>query len=157
VLKPRSVVEIGTGEGLSALTMLKFLPGGATLTTFDIVPWAQYPRSCLRSSDFADRRFAQILANLSEPETFAAHTGVFESADLVFIDGPKDRRFEQDVVNRFGTVTWRKPPLFVFDDIRIWNMLAFWNGLRWPKLDLTSFGHWSGTGLADCPAQPSTT
>lgn len=37
----------------------------------------------------------------------------------------------------------------LFDDIRVWNMLAIWRGIRRPKLDLTSFGHWSGTGLVD--------
>ncbi len=37
----------------------------------------------------------------------------------------------------------------MFDDIRVWNMLEIWRGIRRPKLDLTSFGHWSGTGLVD--------
>lgn len=40
-------------------------------------------------------------------------------------------------------------PILVFDDIRAWNMLAIWREIRMPKLDLTSFGHWSGTGLVD--------
>jgi hypothetical protein len=37
----------------------------------------------------------------------------------------------------------------MFDDIRLWNMLRTWRTINRPKLDLTSFGHWSGTGLVD--------
>jgi hypothetical protein len=29
----------------------------------------------------------------------------------------------------------------------LWNMLDIWYHLDKPKLDMTSFGHWSGTGL----------
>ena len=42
-----------------------------------------------------------------------------------------------------------RPPIGVFDDIRQWTMLAIWRAVQRPKLDLTSFGHWSGTGLID--------
>jgi hypothetical protein len=35
------------------------------------------------------------------------------------------------------------------DDIRFVNMVDNWNAIASPKLDLTSFGHWSGTGLVD--------
>lgn len=38
-------------------------------------------------------------------------------------------------------------------DIRLWNMPAFWRDVPLPKLDLTSFGHWSGTGVGQWPAQ----
>jgi hypothetical protein len=45
----------------------------------------------------------------------------------------------------------QRPPhaLVVFDDIRVMNMVATWRRIARPKLDLTSFGHWSGTGLID--------
>jgi hypothetical protein len=37
----------------------------------------------------------------------------------------------------------------MFDDTRVLNMIEIWRRLNRPKLDLTSFGHWSGTGLVD--------
>ncbi|MBM4318321.1 MAG: methyltransferase, partial [Deltaproteobacteria bacterium] len=40
-------------------------------------------------------------------------------------------------------------PIVVFDDIRLMNMLRIWRNISLPKLDVTSFGHWSGTGLVD--------
>jgi hypothetical protein len=40
----------------------------------------------------------------------------------------------------------------MFDDIRLMNLLSIWRGIQRPKMDITSFGHWSGTGLVDwCP------
>lgn len=35
------------------------------------------------------------------------------------------------------------------DDIRVWTMLKTWREISYPKLDLTSFGHWSGTGIIE--------
>ena len=35
----------------------------------------------------------------------------------------------------------------IFDDIKDLNMLRFWRRLAKPKLELMSFGHWTGTGL----------
>src|SRR5450432_1894122 len=39
IVRPKSVVEIGTASGLSALAMLSSLPPGAQLVSFDILPW----------------------------------------------------------------------------------------------------------------------
>lgn len=36
-----------------------------------------------------------------------------------------------------------------FDDIRLWNMLRIWREIRLPKMDMTSFGPWCGTGLCE--------
>src|SRR5262245_3665517 len=53
-LKPQIVIEIGTAEGISALSLRKYLPPEGKVITFDIVPWADYPRTCLQESDFQD-------------------------------------------------------------------------------------------------------
>jgi hypothetical protein len=37
--------------------------------------------------------------------------------------------------------------LVVFDDIKLMEMVQVWRDLPYPKLDATSFGHWSGTGF----------
>jgi hypothetical protein len=36
-----------------------------------------------------------------------------------------------------------------FGDIRVLDMIENWRRLNRPKLGVTSFGHWSGTGLLD--------
>jgi hypothetical protein len=68
---------------------------------------------------------------------------------LIFIDAAKDGVQEQRFLDNFGTIAFAKAPLVILDDIRVWNMLAIWRRVSRPKLDLTSFGHWSGTGIID--------
>ena len=68
---------------------------------------------------------------------------------MIFVDGPKDGKFESVLMDRFQEIGLPQKPLLVLDDIRVWNMLSIWRNLRLPKLDVTSFGHWSGTGFVD--------
>ncbi len=89
-LKPRLVVEIGTGSGLSALTMLSAIPSDARLVSFDIVPWKQYPGGVLRDQDFADGRLEQLIEDLTSPEIAEDRGGLLAQADFVFADAAKD-------------------------------------------------------------------
>jgi predicted O-methyltransferase YrrM len=148
-LQPKLVVEIGTATGYSALSMKKFLPSEGRLITYDIVSWKDFPKCILRESDFADKRLEQRLADLSDPEIFRQQSDLLQDADLVFIDAAKDGSQEQRFIDNFKTLRFKNNPVFIFDDIRVMNMIDIWNRLDKPKLDLTSFGHWSGTGLVN--------
>jgi predicted O-methyltransferase YrrM len=146
-LQPKTVVEIGTETGLSALCMQKYLPEGARVVTYDLIPWKDIEGAVLREEDLADGRLIQELGDLSDPEVFAAHQQTLQQADLIFADGPKDGRFEYAFAELLDTLDFEKPPLILFDDIRDRHMLRFWRELTKPKLDISSFGHWTGTGL----------
>lgn len=146
-LQPRLVVEIGTGEGLSALAMKTSLPRDGRIVTFDIAGWHTSPRTCLREQDFADGRLSHIVGDLFDPEVFRREQPLLERADIIFVDGPKDGRFEPTLLDRFERVPFNAGPLLVFDDIHLWTMLGVWRAITRPKLDLTSFGHWCGTGV----------
>lgn len=148
VLQPKLVVEIGTSTGLSALTMKKFLPGGGRVVTYDIVPWKEFSNTGLRESDF-DAQLEQRIADLSDAKIFAEHAEFLKAADFVFIDAAKDSVQEEVFIANFSTIKFAGKPIFMFDDIRLWNMLKIWRNVQRPKLDVTSFGHWSGTGLVD--------
>lgn len=149
VLKPRVVVEVGTAEGMSALTLLQHLPSDARLYTFDIVPWTQVPDPMLREEDFADGRLVQCLGDLGQADAFEAHRDILQSAEFFFIDGPKDGRTERNLLAQLKTLKFARPPILMFDDIRLWSMLEIWRRLPCPKLDFTSLGHTSGTGLVE--------
>jgi predicted O-methyltransferase YrrM len=149
ILRPRCIIEIGTFTGLSSLSMRSALSQEGRLVTFDLVPWDQVPHTCLVPDDFADGRLTQILGDLSQPEVFAQHKNLLKQAELFFIDGPKDKVFEKEILAALSRIEFRTPPILVFDDIRIWNMLKIWREIDRPKLDITSFGHWTGTGLVD--------
>ncbi len=147
VLRPAVAMEIGTAEGLSALAMKKYMPEGGKVVTFDIVPWDQINDTMLVPEDFADSKIEQRLGDLGDRDVFEKHRELLETVEFLFIDGPKDNDFEWKLLGYLKTVKFRKAPIVLFDDTRLWSMLKFWRELPYPKLDLTSFGHSSGTGL----------
>jgi len=147
VLQPKLVLEIGTATGLSALSLAKELPSDGKLVTFDLVGWRDYPGCVLTDSDFDDARLTQRLDDLSDPAAFSRLRDLVERAELIFVDAAKDGAQEQRFLDHFATCQFVKTPFIVFDDIRLWNMLRIWRLVTRPKLDLTSFGHWSGTGV----------
>lgn len=147
-LQPKTVIEIGTDTGLSALCLLKYLPSDGHLATFDLIPWKDISNTCLNQNDFADGRFTQELADLSNPAMFEKYAPLIAKADFIFADGPKDGKFEYAFFDHLNSVKFEKAPYILFDDIRDRNMLGFWRKLKKPKLDISSFGHWTGTGLA---------
>lgn len=149
VLKPEKVIEVGTFAGLSALSMLAGLPPKSTVTTIDIVPWSEIDSTVLLSSDFEDGRFRQVLGDLSNRTFFDTFKSELSECDFLFIDAPKDIVFESTLLMFLETISLKKDLIVVFDDIRQWNMLSIWWDIKRPKLDLTSFGHWSGTGIID--------
>lgn len=146
-LAPKVVIEIGTATGLSALAMLQTLPSGSSLHTLDIVPWNKFPDTALRDEDFKDGRLRQIIGDVGSMEVLGKHSELFRQAEFIFVDGPKDGVFEQKFLDNLARLNLTHHPVLLFDDIRVWNMLAIWRRVQKPKLDLTSFGHWSGTGL----------
>jgi predicted O-methyltransferase YrrM len=149
VTDAKRVVEIGTHQGLSALALMQTLPAGGSLATFDIMPFREVPGYVLRDDDFADGRLTQFIADITTDAGFAEHRELLRDADLIFVDAAKDGHQERVFLQRFEDVGFTNMPLIVFDDIRVYNMLRIWREIRRPKLDVTSFGHWSGTGLVD--------
>lgn len=146
-LQPRCVVEIGTFTGISCLSLKQCLPAGSTLTTFDLIPWDDFPDTCLAKADFEDGRLRQVIGDVADPAAFDRHAELFAAAELLFVDGPKDRVFEPAFAANLDRLPAGRPRWVLFDDIRDLNMLQFWRDIRHPKLDLSSFGHWTGTGL----------
>ncbi|WP_218081583.1 O-methyltransferase [Anthocerotibacter panamensis] len=154
VLQPKTVLEIGTFKGLSALAMKKYLPATGRIVTFDLKPWQSFEDTFLCSDDFADGRLSQELGNLADPDFVEEHRTLLEATDFFFIDGPKDNITEYKIIENFQNLNFKNAPILLFDDTRLWNMLKFWRTLPFPKLDLTSFGHWSGTGLVEWRQRP---
>ena len=59
---------------------------------------------------------------------------------------PKDGKVEPALFDNFATIGLKEGAVLVLDDIRMLVMLPLWRRIALPKIDLTSFGHWSGTG-----------
>ena len=149
VMQPKVVIEVGTDCGMSALVLKKYLPADGKVVTFDLRPWKTVPEHDLVDEDFEDGRLEQRIADLADPAVFEANRELIRSAELFFIDGPKNISFETNFMKHLATVDFAKPPILLFDDTRLQSMIAFWRELTYPKLDLTGFGHWSGTGMVE--------
>lgn len=149
LLAPKTVIEIGTAAGMSSLAMKLALPEDGRIVTFDVFPWQEYPRAVLREDDFADGRLEQRADDLSVPAGWQKNAELLRSAEFIFVDAKHDGVQERNFLRGFDEVGLDSGPIVMFDDIRLWMMLSFWQEIERPKLDLTSFGHWSGTGLVD--------
>lgn len=154
VMQPRCVVDIGTASGLSALALKQWLPPDGRVVTFDLIPWQAYSGVCLTEQDFADHRLIQHTDDLSDPEMMQRHATWLRQAELIFVDAAKDGTMEPKLLANLRRVPFLKAPLLVLDDIRVWTMLKVWRDIPYPKLDVTSFGHWTGTGLVDWLGAP---
>lgn len=148
ILKPVTVIEIGTHLGYSALCMKKYLPQSGKLFTFDVIPWNEFDKTILTEKDF-DGQLIQCVDDITDKVTFEKYRPMLEDAELIFMDALKDGIQEYKFLENFSTLKFKNKCLFVFDDIRLWNMLDIWFNMDKPKIDLTSFGHWSGTGLVE--------
>lgn len=146
ILSPANVIEIGTSTGMSSKAILQGLDFGK-LITFDLLPWDHF-NTHLNESIFKDN-FEQILIDLSIEKNFNTYKPLLDAADYIFIDGPKDSSFEYKFIQLLAKLQKKKNKLLIFDDIRFVNMIDLWVSIKSPKLDCTSFGHWSGTGLVD--------
>lgn len=149
ILEPKLVIEIGTATGISALALKAGLPPDGVLETFDIYPWNSFHYTVFQPEDFGDGRLEQHVADLSVPDVFESYRKRIEQAGILFVDAAKDGVMEQRLIDLLDTVSFPQPPLVIFDDIKLWNMLGIWRRISRPRLDFTSLGHWSGTGLVE--------
>ena len=147
LLQPEIVVEIGTYTGLSYLALASKMREDATLITFDVIPHEDFSDTLLREDDFPNAKRYQVVGDLSDHLCFLEHKLLFQGCDLLFLDGPKDWHFEYrfwELLQQYGL---KKGCIVVVDDIRLPSMLEFWEKIRQPKIDLVSFGHFTGTGI----------
>ena len=61
----------------------------------------------------------------------------------------KDGKQEELFLKNFKKLGLKDGTLLFFDDIRVWNMIKVWHEIDMPKIDITSFGHWSGSGIVE--------
>lgn len=89
------------------------------------------------------------IQDLSISGEFKKYKKLFDEAEIIFLDAPKDGVFEYKILNLFQDLQTKDNRILIMDDIRFVNMIDLWRKIESPKLDITSFGHWSGTGIVD--------
>jgi predicted O-methyltransferase YrrM len=150
VTKAKHIIEIGTFWGAGALALkagLDSTPGGK-VTTYDIVPWHSFKDTLFVKSDFDDG-LDQVVGDLQDASFFKSQQALFEQADIIFMDAAKNAVMERRFLETFRHCKFRNNPILIIDDIHLWNMLDIWDEIQWPKVDISCFGHYTGTGLVD--------
>ena len=149
-LKPKCAVEIGTSTGLGTLSIRDGAPKFCNIITYDIIPWNKLSMGThLNKNYFKFNKIQQIIGDLSNDDFFKKNIHLLNKAEIIFMDAPKDNFFEYDMLKKIMKLDHKKNKFLILDDIKFVNMIDLWNGIKSPKIDLTSFGHWSGTGLVD--------
>jgi len=147
ILDPQVIVEVGTYTGMGSRALMQG-QGKGSVYTFDIVPWNAFD-SHLVQKDFDDQKVVQKLADLSNEAEFDKNIDLLNKAQIIFVDAPKDGQFEYQFLDLLKKLQAKEHKLLILDDIRFVNMTNLWISIQSPKLDVSSFGHWSGTGLVD--------
>ena len=143
----KNFTEIGTGSGVASKTILN--QTNADIKTFDIVPWRE-DDSHLTRVEFNNSRLTQIIEDLSNPQSFKNYSDLIANSDMILLDADKSGTFEDSLLTKMSTIPFEsKFRLLFIDDIRYFSMYKVWKKIKNPKIDLTSFGHWSGSGLVD--------
>lgn len=148
IVKPKLVVEIGTFRGLSTLAMKYRMPPEGKIVTYDIVPWDKIPGTALKRS-FFDGQLEQRIRDLTKINLPEEDAEILSRADIIFVDASKDFVTEKKICSLFDQILFNNFPLIIFDDIKMVAMIELWGRIPYPKIDLTSFGHWSGTGIVE--------
>lgn len=149
-LEPETLIDIGTYRGCSARVMLDYAPDYSQVHTFDLYDYLSFDWTVLTESDFASGRLIQHLDDLIDLDTFEYHKSLLTQADFIMLDGPKDHHFERTFLHLLKDIESTGKPKWLFiDDIRFDNMQDLWRSIKSPKLDISSFGHFSGSGLVN--------
>ena len=130
-VKPKYVLELGTGEGNGTRAMMQELPRESKLVTIN---WPNPPSGdevgkVIRSYS-ADRRLTQILGDTRE-----VHDQIAPGIDFLYVDSGTDH------VYSLVAEEWRlyEPKLAdeticCFDDISVNDMPRFWDELPYDKI-----------------------
>lgn len=151
-LSNKTIIELGTHTGNSAYVLAygnRKLNANNIIITFDIM---DKPKILMDKKNIDYR-----IADLFDPIVRENNRNLLLSSDFIFIDiDPHEGIMEYDMYEWLRVNDYKG--IILFDDIHLapghmgvssgHSMQEFWNKVD-PKykLDLTSVGHWSGTGL----------
>lgn len=138
-----NIIDIGTHQGASALALS--MNSSNTVHSFDIIDSIgnRVPSAKTREN------IKLYIDDVFSPEGREKHRDLLLSSPLIFIDvDPHNGTMEYDIYCWLRDEAYQG--IVIFDDIHHFQGMRelFWSRIDPPcKVDLTSHGHWSGTGL----------
>ena len=145
-LNPKLVIEVGTYTGMGTFALSQNLNG--EIVSFDIIDYKNF-ETHLNDEFLKKNKFKQYLSDLSEKTEYDKHYQLLNNADIIFIDAPKDGKFEYKLHENMTNLKNKENKILILDDIKFMNMINLWNSIKSPKMDIVSVGNWTGTGLVD--------
>lgn len=148
LINSKQFLEIGTFRGGSSKALL-LNSNIEKIYTFDLIPWYEFKSSFLNKEDFKKGRIEQIIGDLSNKSIFKKNENLILESDFIFIDGPKNYTFENNLLLKlFALFKREKKSVFILmDDVKLSTMAKIWRSIPYPKIILDVVGHWSGSGL----------
>jgi predicted O-methyltransferase YrrM len=140
--------EIGSFKGLGTLALLGADATSRKVITNDLIPFEDFD-SVIPKKMYRNDTVTQLVGNLLDDDFFRTSAPLLQTSELIFLDGPKDGVFEYEMLKRLASLDLPKTRLLIIDDINFANMISLWRSIASPKIDITSFGHWSGTGIVE--------
>ena len=142
ILKPKITIEIGTFLMIGTNALLNSNKG--KVYTFDSLDSFRHKNIFYKS-----KNLNIIKIDLIKNNNFERFANIFEKANLIYLDGPKNIDFEKKILTHISFLRPKKNKYLIIDDIHTLELINIYNSIHSPKIDLTSFGNWSGTGIVD--------
>jgi len=155
VISASSIVEIGTASGASLCSWLAAC-SVKNISTWDVTPidsadsWHVNTSVKMHVQTILKReypRWKQYVEDLSDEKTFLRRQHLFETADIIFLDGPHDGIFERRILDFLSRMRLQRDIYVILDDIHVSTMISLWSDIPHPKLDVSCIAHASGTGV----------
>lgn len=129
-----SIFDIGTHSGWSSFALSSNQSN--KIVSYDI------DNSMLNKEDFVHIKNIEFNLGLAHLDNRLL------SSDIILLDVAHDGIYEKTVLDFLVEKNYKG--LLLIDDIHLNpEMLEFWNSIEMEKIDISSFGHISGTGLVD--------
>lgn len=133
------VVDIGTYYGLSTCALAA--NANVNVKTYDIY---DHISSSKNDNDSSIHDIANVQVCIKD---CLEDTDTLQNANIILLDvDPHDGVQELEIVQKLREVGFKG--ILLCDDIRLNDgMKSFWNSIHERKMDITEYGHWSGTGI----------
>lgn len=138
------IIDLGTSNGASAIALSHNKTN--QIFSFDISDRCQ--TSFLQNENKFENMPSFSNVDFIVTEDFRKYLGIILKAPFIYLDIAHDGIWENILLELL--VKYNYKGIMIMDDIHEFpEMKKIWNSLSFNKLDLTKYGHWSGTGLID--------
>jgi predicted O-methyltransferase YrrM len=138
------IIDLGTSNGASALALSSNKSN--QIYSFDIIDRCQ--TSFLQNQNQFEKMPSFPNVDFIVTEDFRKYLKLFLKSPFIYVDIGHDGVWENILLDLLMKYNYQG--IMLLDDINAFpEMQKFWQKLNFNKIDLTKYGHWSGTGLVD--------